>query len=132
VNWENNRGCFKTNRVLKLVQLLNQRGEELMNKRINGTFFYSFVAALFAAAFIFTAACAGTPADTSPETPADSLADIPAAPAPATPVYWTGNGDADLSIAVLEPAGKNMPNGERRILALIRDPLPGIFRNIRP
>jgi TolB-like protein len=79
--------------------------------------------ALFSAALIL-AACGGTPADIS--TAVESVRNTTASTA-ADPVYWVGNGAADLSIAVLIPDGRGLGENEAYLPTMVQGVLVGDF-----
>jgi TolB-like protein len=114
-----------------------------MDKRTRGKTHFS---ALLLAVLVL-AACAGSPAAVRPagnaaaSTPAATRpTSTPTAPIPVTAepartaaastpasVYWTGNGAADLSLAVLVPEGKGLAANEAYLPTMVQGVLVGDF-----
>jgi TolB-like protein len=102
-------------------EISSMNKENIMNKQTVGKTFVPvlFLAALFAAlpgaAFVL-ASCASTPA----------APNVPAVQEPVS-AYWTGNGAAGLSIAVLVPEGKDLADGEAYLPTMVQGVLVGDF-----
>jgi TolB-like protein len=107
--------------------------KELSMEKNNGGFLPILAAAVFftflTGVIFIPTACTGTPAATTgvvpPAVPGPSISLSP--PVPSAQEYWTGDGGAGLSIAVLVPEGKGLAAGEDFLPAMAQGVLVGDF-----